>query len=166
MGDTITLSCNMKGRNAIAWYHQNSEELKLLISAEKHKTGSKLDPDFISDEARLKLVHDMAVYNVSLVISQATKSDLGLYFCGTNSDLPEMHFDKPIRVQDHQEETMPEEDCSKAEELTQTERGLMFSGIALAFLAFFVTTVIAGGTIHRRGWQKGFEAAERNSLKE
>ncbi|KAL1254891.1 hypothetical protein QQF64_012952 [Cirrhinus molitorella] len=42
-----------------------------------------------------------------------------------------------------------------------TERELIFSGVGLAVLMFFLATVIAGGIIHSYGWRKGWAAAKR-----
>ncbi len=50
------------------------------------------------------------------------------------------------------------------EEVTTKERALMFGGVGLAIAVFFVATVVAGGIIHYRGWQKGWAAAKRSSL--
>ncbi len=53
--------------------------------------------------------------------------------------------------------------CLSEEEVTK-ERALMFGGVGLAIAVFFVATVVAGGIIHYRGWQKGWAAAKRSSL--
>ncbi len=53
--------------------------------------------------------------------------------------------------------------CLSVDGVTLTERVLMFGGVGLAIAVFFVATVIAGGIIHYRGWQKGWAAAKRSS---
>lgn len=44
--------------------------------------------------------------------------------------------------------------------LTVTERVLMFGGVGLAIVIFFLATVAAGGIIHHHGWQKGWTAGK------
>lgn len=99
LGENITLNCNMSNRNKISWYHLKSEKLTLLVSAQKDRTtGRKLLIDY-NTNTRLKLNVDSGITVVSLGIFEITQSDLGLYFCGTKSDISEMHFDKAIRLQ-------------------------------------------------------------------
>ncbi|CAM4640489.1 unnamed protein product [Leuciscus chuanchicus] len=50
------------------------------------------------------------------------------------------------------------------DEVTVTERVLMFGGVGLAVFVFFLTTVIAGGIIYHRGQQKGWKAAKQEAL--
>ncbi|KAK9958192.1 hypothetical protein ABG768_012366 [Culter alburnus] len=99
MGENITLNCSMRNRYEVSWYHLRSEELVLLIFAEKDKTGRKFLIKYNQNSNRLNITADSLITTVSLVISGVSESDLGLYFCGTKSDTPEMHFDKPIRLQ-------------------------------------------------------------------
>ncbi len=49
------------------------------------------------------------------------------------------------------------------EEVTLTERVLMFGGVGLAIAVFFVATVVAGRIIHSHGWQKGWATAKHSS---
>ncbi|XDV33513.1 hypothetical protein PO909_003905 [Leuciscus waleckii] len=181
MGEDITLTCSMRNRYEVAWYHLRSEELVLLISAEKDKNGRKLLTNYNPNSNRMNITADSWVTRVSLTISGVTESDSGLYFCGTKSDAPEMHFDKPIRLEIEglflTEEPKPEveipglflteEPKPKDEipdEVTVTERVLMFGGVGLAVFVFFLTTVIAGGIIYHRGQQKGWKAAKQEAL--
>lgn len=53
--------------------------------------------------------------------------------------------------------------CLCVDGVTLTERVLMFGGVGLAVVVFFLATVIVGGIIHHRGWQKGWSAAKRSS---
>ncbi|XDV33516.1 hypothetical protein PO909_003905 [Leuciscus waleckii] len=160
MGEDITLTCSMRNRYEVAWYHLRSEELVLLISAEKDKNGRKLLTNYNPNSNRMNITADSWVTRVSLTISGVTESDSGLYFCGTKSDAPEMHFDKPIRLEI--EEPKPEVEIP--DEVTVTERVLMFGGVGLAVFVFFLTTVIAGGIIYHRGQQKGWKAAKQEAL--
>ncbi|KAI2643120.1 T cell receptor alpha variable 17 [Labeo rohita] len=152
MGESISLNCSMTNRYEINWYHLTSEQqLDLLISAEKGESGRRLLTNYNKNNTRLKLTADTWVTRATLVISGVTGSDSGLYFCGTKSDAPEMFFDKPIRLE-------------IGDGVTPTESVLMFGGVGLAVLVFFVATFIAGGIIHCRGWQKGWAAAKHSSL--
>ncbi|XDV33526.1 hypothetical protein PO909_003912, partial [Leuciscus waleckii] len=160
MGENITLNCSMRNRYEVAWYHLRSEELVLLISAEKDKTGRKLLINYNPNSNRMEITADSWITRVSLTISGVTESDSGLYFCGIKSDAPEMFFDKPIRLEI--EETKTEVEIT--DEVTVTERVLMFGGVGLAVCVFFLTTVIAGGIIYHRGQQKGWRAAKRASM--
>ncbi|KAK2887747.1 hypothetical protein Q8A67_015975 [Cirrhinus molitorella] len=99
MGESVSLSCSMTNRYEIAWYHLRSEQLELLISADKDETGRKLLINYNTNSIRLKLTADTWVTRATLVISGVTESDSGLYFCGTKSDAPEMFFDKHIRLE-------------------------------------------------------------------
>ncbi|XDV33503.1 hypothetical protein PO909_003899 [Leuciscus waleckii] len=99
MGENITLNCSMRNRDEVAWYRLRSEELVLLISAEKDKTGRRLLTTYNQNRTRMKMTADSWVTRVSLTISGVTESDSGLYFYGIKSDTPEMHFNKPIRLE-------------------------------------------------------------------
>ncbi|KAK9958201.1 hypothetical protein ABG768_012375 [Culter alburnus] len=166
MGEDITLNCSMTDRIEVAWFHLNSEKLKLLISAKKDRTGRKLLIIYKQNSTRLKITADSWVSTVSLIISGASESDLGFYFCGTKSNSPEMFFDKTIRLEIDglfvTEESKEVVDIT--DEVTPTERILMFGGVGLAVFVFFLTTVIAGGIIYHRGWQKGLKEAKHEGL--
>ncbi|XP_026145071.1 uncharacterized protein LOC113119666 [Carassius auratus] len=175
LNESITLNCSMTDRYEISWYHQNPESgrLTLLMSAKTSSVaGRKLLVRFKQNWSRLTVHADVDINTVSLVISGLTESDSGLYFCGTKS--VEMHFNKPIRlkIQDKstdredkvQSVTDPPEEDEITDEVTLTERVLMFGGVGLAVLVFFVATVLAGVIIHHHGWQKGWIAAKHSSL--
>ncbi|XP_056597873.1 uncharacterized protein LOC130415896 isoform X2 [Triplophysa dalaica] len=166
LGETVTLNCNMTNRYEIAWYHLNSEQLlTLLVSAQKDRTlliNYNTNP-------RLTVNRDSSITLVSLVISEVTQSDLGLYFCGTKSDTPEMHFNRAVRLQTSENLMRREEngdsvrkhggeevETTDDDDLTVKERVLMFGGVGLAIVIFFLATVAAGGIIHHHGWQKGW----------
>ncbi|CAM4640619.1 unnamed protein product [Leuciscus chuanchicus] len=165
MGEDITLNCSMIDRYEMAWFHLNSEQLNMLISAKKDKTGRKLLIKYNQNRTRLEITADSWVAKVSLTISGETESDSGLYFRGTNSAAPEMHFDKPIRLEIGLFATEESKDVVDiTDEVTVTERVLMFGGVGLAVCVFLLTTVIAGGIIYHRGQQKGWRAAKMASM--
>ncbi|XP_048059259.1 uncharacterized protein LOC125275946 isoform X1 [Megalobrama amblycephala] len=165
IGEDITLNCSMRNRYEVSWYHLRSEELVLLISAEKDKAGKKLLINYNQNKTRLKIIADSWVTSVSLTISGVSESDSGLYFCGIKSDAPEMHFDKPIRLEI---EGLILKEGSKAvvgisDEVTMTEQMLMFGGVGLAVFVFFLATFIVARIIHHHGWQKGWKEAKHAS---
>ncbi|XP_048059261.1 uncharacterized protein LOC125275946 isoform X3 [Megalobrama amblycephala] len=164
MGENIILNCSVRNRYEVAWYHLRSEELILLISAEKDKAGRKLLINYNQNKTRLKITADSWVTRVSLTISGVSESDSGLYFCGIKSDAPEMHFDKPIRLEIEGLSVTEEPEVDVTDGVTPTERMLMFGGVGLAVFVFFLTTVIAGGIIYHRGWQKGWKEAKHGAL--
>ncbi|XP_039546964.1 uncharacterized protein LOC120492784 [Pimephales promelas] len=166
MGENITLNCSMRDRYEVAWYLLRSDELVLLSSAEKDKSGRKLLTNYNLNSNHVKMTADNWVTGVSLTITGVTESDSGLYFCGVKSDAPEMFFDKPIRL-DIEGLFIIEDVRTEVEitdEVTVTERVLMFAGVGLAVFVFFLATILAGGIIYHRGQQKGWKAAKRASM--
>ncbi|XP_016375595.1 uncharacterized protein LOC107749156 [Sinocyclocheilus rhinocerous] len=164
MGENISLNCSMRNKYEVSWYHLRSEQLDLLIAAEKDNTGRKLMTNYKKNSTLVKLTADTWVTRVSLEISGVTESDSGLYFCGTKSDAPEMFFNKPIRLEIEGLTVVQEtKEVDIKDEVTVMERVLMFGGVGLAALVFFLATVIAGGILHYRGWQKGWAAAKHAS---
>ncbi|XP_058610207.1 uncharacterized protein LOC131526113 isoform X2 [Onychostoma macrolepis] len=162
-GANISLNCSMRSRYEVAWYHLNSEEHILLISVKKDKTGNTLLTNYNQNITRLKIITDTLITTVSLNILGVTESDSGIYSCGAKKNTPEMFFDKPIRLEIEGlfvTEKPKEVDIA---EVTTKERALMFGGVGLAIAVFFLATVIAGGIIHYRGWQKGWAAAKKRS---
>ncbi|KAK9958202.1 hypothetical protein ABG768_012376 [Culter alburnus] len=175
MGGNITLNCSMRNRYEVAWYHLRSEELVLLISAEKDVTRKKLLTTHNLNNTRLNITADSLITTVSFTISGVSESDSGLYFCGTKSDTPQMHFDKPIRLE-HQytgnifqfshhifTNLSLNSSVSVDDGVTVTERVLMFSGVGLAAFVFFLATVVAAEIIYHQGQQKGWTEAKRAS---
>ncbi|XP_042631838.1 uncharacterized protein LOC109046366 [Cyprinus carpio] len=156
-GENISLNCSMRNRYEVAWYRLRSGELDLLIAAEKDKTGRKLLTNYNKNSTLVKMTADTWVTRATLEISRVTESDSGLYFCGTKSDAPEMFFDKPIRLEIEGLIVVQEtKEVDNTDGVTLTERVLMFGGVGLAVVVFFLATVIVGGIIHHRGWQKGW----------
>ncbi|XP_016091057.1 uncharacterized protein [Sinocyclocheilus grahami] len=180
LNKSISLNCNMTDRYEIAWFHQYSQQLNQLLSAKTSSASGRLLVMYNQNWSRLNIDDhhgDVGITTVMLVISGVTESDSGLYFCGTKSETSKsskMHFDKPIRLQIEDKltdgeykthsVTDPPEDAELTDGVTTKERALMFGGVGLAALVFFLATVIAGGIIHYRGWQKGWTAAKRSSL--
>ncbi|KAK7124194.1 hypothetical protein R3I94_018528 [Phoxinus phoxinus] len=166
-GENIILNCSMRNRYEVSWYLLRSEELVLLISAEKDKTGRRLLINYNPYSNRMNITADSWVTGVSLTISGVTASDSGLYFCGIKSDAPEMFFDKPIRLEIEGIFVIEEKtaEVEITDEVTVTERVLMFAGVGLVVFVFFLTTVVAGGIIYHRGQQNGWKAAKRASFR-
>lgn len=103
LNEAVSLNCSMTDRYELTWYHQNpdSGRLTLLMVAKMSSTGRrKLLVTYNRNKSRLKLIADTGITRVSLVITGLTESDSGLYFCGAKSVTSEMHFEKPIRLQD------------------------------------------------------------------
>ncbi|XDV33582.1 hypothetical protein PO909_003949 [Leuciscus waleckii] len=170
MGENITLNCSMRNRDEIAWYHLRSEELVLLISAEKDEIGRKLLINYNPNSNHMKMTADSWVTRVSLTISGVTESDSGLYFCGIKSDTPEMHFDKPIRLEIEGNRFQffsslgVSNSCVSVDGVMVTERVLMFAGVGLAVFVFLLTIVVAGVISYHRGQQRGWRAAKQEAL--
>ncbi|XP_067268409.1 uncharacterized protein [Chanodichthys erythropterus] len=182
IGEDITLNCSMRHRYEVAWYHLRSEELVLLISAEKDVTRKKLLTTYLNS-TRLNITADSLITTVSFTISGVSESDSGLYFCGTKSDTPQMHFDKPIRLENQFTElpknidvtenifwrsssgclNLSNSSVSVDDGVTVTERVLMFGGVGLAAFMFFLATVVAAEIIYHQGQQKGWTEAKRAS---
>ncbi|KAK7139593.1 hypothetical protein R3I93_016662 [Phoxinus phoxinus] len=164
----------------------------LMIAKMSSAAGRKLLVTYNLNRSRLKVDADAEITAVTLVITGVTESDSGLYFCGTKSVSSEMHFEKPIRLEmkdkltDRQNKDksvtelpkcevkiteepkdavdVTEEPKDLTDEVTPTERVLMFAGVGLAVFVFFLTTVVAGGIIYHRGWQRGLKAAKHGAL--
>ncbi|KAF4101003.1 uncharacterized protein LOC131525809 [Onychostoma macrolepis] len=165
MEESISLNCSMTNQYEIAWYHLRSEQLDQLIAAEKDETGRKLLVTYNQNSIRLKITADWRITTVTLIISGVTASDSGLYFCGTKSGTTEMYFNKPFRLEiEGLSVTEEPKEVDITDGVTTKERALMFGGVGLAVFVFFLATVIAGGIIHYRSWQKGWAAAKRSSL--
>ncbi|XP_048059258.1 uncharacterized protein LOC125275944 [Megalobrama amblycephala] len=174
LNKSISLNCNMTDRYEIGWFHQHSQQITQLISAETSEvSGKRLLVMYNQNWSHLTVDVDKEVTRVSLVITGLTESDSGLYFCGTKSVTSEMHFEKPIRLEIEGKLTDREDkrvsvtepaDVEITDGVTTKERALMFGGVGLAVFVFFLTTVIAGGIIYHRGWQKGLKAAKHTSL--
>ncbi|XP_016394882.1 uncharacterized protein LOC107729048 isoform X2 [Sinocyclocheilus rhinocerous] len=55
-------------------------------------------------------------------------------------------------------------DVAITDEVTLTERVIIFGGVGLAVLVFFLAIIIAGRNIYYHGWRKGWIAAEHAGL--
>ncbi|XP_016311326.1 uncharacterized protein LOC107665087 [Sinocyclocheilus anshuiensis] len=168
-GESIILNCSMRNRYEVAWYHLRASRFDLMISAQTDITGRKFLTTYNQNFTRLKITADTWITRATLEIYGVTESDSGLYFCGTRSNTTEMLFDKPIRLEiegQHAEDRSTElpKEADNTDEVTLTERVLMFGGVGLAAFVFFLATVIAGGILHYHGWQKGWSAANHAGL--
>ncbi|XP_052439531.1 uncharacterized protein LOC127978691 isoform X1 [Carassius gibelio] len=168
LNESITLNCNMTYNHVIAWYHQNPEsgQLTMLIFA----TATGRIRELALNRQNTHLTEDRRTKIVSLVMTELMESDSGLYFCGTRLMNSDMQFEKPIRLQIEDREdkvqsvTDPPEDDENTDEVTLTERVLMFSGVGLAVFLCFLVIIIAGRNIYCHGWRKGWTAAEHAGL--
>ncbi|KAF4100924.1 uncharacterized protein LOC131526062 [Onychostoma macrolepis] len=168
LNGNISLNCNTTDKIRMSWYHQNPDtgRLTLLLYA-----FYKMYTSYQSH--RMTFMGNVGTTTASLVITDLTESDAGLYFCGTSMHSDVMNFDKPIRLvmEDKEDKvhsvTEPPEDVeitASTVAVMLTERVMIFSGVGLAVFVFFLATVIAGGIIHFYGWQKGWTAAKRAGL--
>ncbi|XP_067281038.1 uncharacterized protein [Pseudorasbora parva] len=175
LSESVRLKCNMTDRYEVAWFHQHHKQLTQLINAKTSSVaGRKLLVTFNHNQNRLVVNADVGINTAFLVISGVSEADSGLYFCGTKSVSSRMDFEKPIRLEiedklsDTEDKdnsvTKPPEDVESTDEVTVTERVLMFGGVGLAVFVFFLATVAAGGIIHHHGRQKGWKEAKRSFL--
>ncbi|XP_059411557.1 M1-specific T cell receptor alpha chain-like [Carassius carassius] len=171
LNENITLNCNMTAVfHEIAWYHQNPESGRLTMLIFALAMGRIRELVSNRQNTRVTVKEDRSRNTVSLVMTGLMESDSGLYFCGTRSVNSDMHFEKPIRLQIEDREdkvqsvTDPPEEDENTDEVTLTERVLMFSGVALAVFLCFLVIIIAGRNIYCHGWRKGWIAAEHAGL--
>ncbi|XP_026145072.1 uncharacterized protein LOC113119667 [Carassius auratus] len=168
LNESITLNCSMTDNHVIAWYHQNPEsgQLTLLIFAYVFMK----ETNTINQNKFLRVKVDRSRNTASLDITGVMESDSGLYFCGTRLMNSDMQFEKPIRLQIEDREdkvqsiTDHPEEVEIKDEVTLTERVLMFSGVGLAVFLCFLVIIIAGRNIYCHGWRKGWTAAEHAGL--
>ncbi|KAL6473481.1 hypothetical protein MHYP_G00170420 [Metynnis hypsauchen] len=95
-GENITLHCDITADYEISWYHQSSEEMKLLISAGKDKLNKSFSLNHNVDEGHYEGIENTR--SVSLVIIGVNESDLGLYYCGGRGQKSLLQFGKAIRL--------------------------------------------------------------------
>ncbi|KAI4880097.1 hypothetical protein NFI96_027468, partial [Prochilodus magdalenae] len=90
-GGNITLHCDITVELEISWYHQSSEEMKLLITAIKGKLSKSFSLYYNLNEDHYDEIIDLVVVGVS-------ETDLGLYYCGGRNDTNHIQFGKAIRL--------------------------------------------------------------------
>ncbi|KAF4081713.1 hypothetical protein AMELA_G00164390 [Ameiurus melas] len=95
-GGNITLLCNITNYSEISWYRLRSEEVKLLISAEKLKLEKTFSLRYNVNESHFDITESSS--SVSLVIIGVRETDLGFYFCGGRNDATHIQYGKPIRL--------------------------------------------------------------------
>ncbi|KAB5565254.1 hypothetical protein PHYPO_G00239010 [Pangasianodon hypophthalmus] len=157
--DNISLLCNIKGHEEVAWYRLSFDTLTLLISAQKARTVKSLPVYYNRDESRFVLKPDGEITTATFTIMNLTEDDLGLYFCGITAEPAQMHFGRATRLQfeDKKEETKetfstqktPGEEMENTGEASVCERVLMFGGVFMAALLLFLTTVVACSVIRQ-----------------
>ncbi|XP_026104168.1 uncharacterized protein LOC113075702 isoform X1 [Carassius auratus] len=169
LNESITLNCSMTDKHVIAWYHQNPESGQLTLLIFAFAMGRIRELVSNRQNTRVIVKADRSRNTASLDITGLMESDSGLYFCGTRSVNSDMQFEKPIRLQieDREDKVQsvtdpPEEEIT--DEVTLTERVLMFSGVGLAVFLCFLVIIIVGRNIYCHGWRKGWTAAEHAGL--
>ncbi|KAI4901874.1 hypothetical protein NFI96_026939, partial [Prochilodus magdalenae] len=95
-GGTITLHCDITVDHEIWWYHQSSEEMKLLITAGKVKLYKSFTLNYNLNEDHYDGI--MKPSSVDLVIVGVNETDLGLYYCGGRNNTQHIPFGKAIRL--------------------------------------------------------------------
>ncbi|KAF7702515.1 hypothetical protein HF521_001798 [Silurus meridionalis] len=103
-GENITLLCNITDYPEISWYQLRSDEVKLLISAEKWKLEKIFFLIYNVNKSHYDVTESSS--SVSLVIIGVRETDLGFYYCGGRNKMKHIKFGKPIRLnftEDHHE---------------------------------------------------------------
>ncbi|XP_053092702.1 uncharacterized protein LOC128318806 [Pangasianodon hypophthalmus] len=95
-GENITLLCNITNYSEILWYRLRSEEVKLLISAEKGRVKKKFLLSYNVNESHFDITESSS--SVGLVIIGVRETDLGFYYCGGRNKTTHIQFGKPIRL--------------------------------------------------------------------
>ncbi|KAL6473477.1 hypothetical protein MHYP_G00170380 [Metynnis hypsauchen] len=123
-GENITLHCNITADYEILWYHQSSEEMKLLVSAGKDKLNKSFFHSYNVDDG-----HYDTTENISLVITGVNETDLGLYYCGGRSGSNPIRFGKAIRL-NFADDGIPEFDVP----VNVSERSRLSAGCGLPWI--------------------------------
>ncbi|RXN38958.1 hypothetical protein ROHU_000656 [Labeo rohita] len=110
LNENITLNCNITGKFAIAWYHQNPDSGRPMLLIHAYITSGThayVSQSYEGNQnSRMGVNVDKASNTASLVISGLMESDSGLYFCGT-STRSVMQFGKSIRLQIEEHNVTP-----------------------------------------------------------
>ncbi|KAG7324699.1 hypothetical protein KOW79_012715 [Hemibagrus wyckioides] len=153
----ITLNCSIKDHEEVAWYRLSSDQLTLLISAQKTRTVKSLPVYYNTDKNRFILKADNEIHTAMFTIRNLKEDDLGLYFCGITAEPAQMHFGRATRLmfEDKKEETtatqIPQAVEVNTDEVTKCERVLMFGGVGVAAVLLLLTTLVACTVIrHKR----------------
>ncbi|XP_053541843.1 uncharacterized protein LOC108274896 [Ictalurus punctatus] len=95
-GENITLLCNITNYSEISWYRLRSEEVKLLISADKLKLKKTFSLRYNVNKSHFDMTESSS--SVSLVIIGVRETDLGFYFCGGRNNTKHIQFGKLIKL--------------------------------------------------------------------
>ncbi|KAL7858722.1 hypothetical protein AOLI_G00188240 [Acnodon oligacanthus] len=95
-GENITLHCDITADYEMLWYHQSSEEMKLLVSAGRANKDKHFFFNYNVDEGHYDGTENSG--SVSLVIVGVDESDSGLYYCGGRDHRSLGQFGKAIRL--------------------------------------------------------------------
>ncbi|KAI5615888.1 hypothetical protein C0J50_8737 [Silurus asotus] len=95
-GENITLLCNITDYPEISWYQLRSDEVKLLISAEKWKLEKIFFQIYNVNKSHYDVTESSS--SVSLVIIGVGETDLGFYYCGGRNKMKHIKFGKFIRL--------------------------------------------------------------------
>ncbi|KAL7858726.1 hypothetical protein AOLI_G00188280 [Acnodon oligacanthus] len=127
-GENITLDCDITANSEISWYHQSSEEMKLLVSAGKNKLNKSFFLSHNVDEG-----HYDTRGNVGLEIIGVNETDLGLYYCGGRNGSHPIHFGKAIRLT-FADDGIPESDVA----VNVSERSRLSAGCGLPWIMIII----------------------------
>ncbi|XP_046715972.1 uncharacterized protein LOC124392797 isoform X5 [Silurus meridionalis] len=94
-GENITLLCTITDYPEISWYQLRSDEVKLLISAEKWNLRKTFSLIYNVNKSHFDPTESNS--SVSLVIIGVRETDLGFYYCGGQND-KHLQFGKLIRL--------------------------------------------------------------------
>ncbi|KAF7702596.1 hypothetical protein HF521_001879 [Silurus meridionalis] len=97
--DNITLHCDIRGHEDVAWYRLRSSSLTLLISAQKTRTIKSLPVYYNYDEKRFILRPNSEITTAMFTILKLSQGDLGFYYCGITAEPAQMHFGKATKLQ-------------------------------------------------------------------
>ncbi|XP_053541847.1 uncharacterized protein LOC124627623 isoform X1 [Ictalurus punctatus] len=136
-GENVTLLCNITNYSEISWYRLRSEEVKLLISAEKSKLKKTFSLSYNVNKSHFDITESSS--SVTLVIIGVRETDLGFYFCGGRNRTTHIQFGKFIRLdftadQHHETDQYDEIDYSYTFPNPQ-HSGLTHCGIIIIILS-------------------------------
>ncbi|KAK3525825.1 hypothetical protein QTP70_010313 [Hemibagrus guttatus] len=114
----ITLNCDIRDHEEVAWYRLRSDQLTLLISAQKTRTVKSLPVYYNIDKTRFILKADSEIRTAMFTIRNLMEDDLGLYFCGTTAEPAQMHFGNATRLKFEAEPNQTVIDVHRTDSMT------------------------------------------------